>query len=84
MKYRLSLREIPRAKPKGFPEGSGYISSHVLTRVTIQTLSYVISSTMAYKLCHVFSKGKFIVYIYFSQGKHLVSYLLLRPKYSVI
>ena len=39
---------------------------------------------MAYKLYHVFSKGKFIVYIYFSQGKHLVSYLLPRPKYSVI
>jgi hypothetical protein len=39
MKYRLSLREILRAKPTGFPEGSGYISSHVLTRVSIQTLS---------------------------------------------
>ena len=24
MKYSLSPREIPRAKPKGFPEGSGH------------------------------------------------------------
>ena len=27
MKYRLSPREIPRAEPEGFPEGSGDISS---------------------------------------------------------
>ena len=25
MKYNLSLREIPKAKPEGFPEGWGYI-----------------------------------------------------------
>ena len=37
MKYSLSPREIPRSKPKGFPEGSGYVSSYFLTRVTIQT-----------------------------------------------
>ena len=39
MKYSLSSREIPRAKPKGFPEGSGYISLYILTWVTIQTFS---------------------------------------------
>jgi hypothetical protein len=26
-------------EPEGFPEGSGYISSYFLTRVTIQTFS---------------------------------------------
>ena len=30
MKYCLSPREIPRAEPKGFPEGSGNISSYTL------------------------------------------------------
>ena len=39
MKYSMSLREIPRAKPQGFPEGSGYISSYIPTQVTIQTFS---------------------------------------------
>ena len=37
MKYSVSRREILKAKPKVFPEGSGYISSYFLTRVTIQT-----------------------------------------------
>ena len=40
MKYSLSPREIPRAEPKGFPEGSGYISQYIPTRVTIQTFSF--------------------------------------------
>ena len=39
LEYSLRLREIPRAKPKGFPEGSGYISVYFLTWVTIQTFS---------------------------------------------
>ena len=39
MKYSLSLREIPRAKAEGFPEGSGNISSNIPTQVTIQTFS---------------------------------------------
>ena len=39
MKYSLSPREIPRAKPEGFLEGSNYISSYIPTRVTIQTFS---------------------------------------------
>ena len=38
MKYSLSPREIPRAKPEGFLKGSGYISSYFLTQVTIQTI----------------------------------------------
>ena len=46
MKYRLSPREIPRAEPEGFPEGSGDISSYTPTRVTIQSFS--ISSTSQY------------------------------------
>ena len=39
MKYSLSTREIPRAEPKGFPEGSGYISPYIPTRVIIQIFS---------------------------------------------
>ena len=39
MKYSLSPREIPRAKPDVFPEGSGNISLYILTRVTLQTFS---------------------------------------------
>ena len=39
MKYSLSQMEIPKEKPKGFPEGSGYISSYILTRVTIETFT---------------------------------------------
>ena len=40
VKYSLSRREIPRAEPEGFPEGSGYISQYILTWVTIQTISF--------------------------------------------
>ena len=32
MKYSVSPMEIQRAKPKGFPEGSGYISLYFLTQ----------------------------------------------------
>ena len=39
VKYGLSTREIPRAEPKGFLEGSGYISQYILTWVIIQTFS---------------------------------------------
>ena len=39
MKYSLSPREILRVKPKEFPEGLGYISLYIPTRVTIQTFS---------------------------------------------
>ena len=35
----MSPRETPRAKPKGYPKGPGYILSNILTRVTIQTFS---------------------------------------------
>ena len=42
VKYGLSPKEIPRANPKGFPEGSGYISPYIPTRVTIQTFSITI------------------------------------------
>ena len=41
MKYILSSREILRAKPEGFREGSGYISLYVLTWVTMQTFSII-------------------------------------------
>ena len=40
MKYCFSPREILRAKPKVFPDGSEYISSYILTGVTIQTFSH--------------------------------------------
>ena len=46
MKYRLSSREILRAEPEGFPEGSGDISSYTPTLVTIQSFS--ITSTSEY------------------------------------
>ena len=48
MKYRLSPREILRAEPEGFPEGSGDISLYTPTRVTIQSFS--ITSTSQYFL----------------------------------
>ena len=32
-------REILRAEPEGFPEGSGLISLYIMTLVTIQTIS---------------------------------------------
>ena len=32
MTYSLSPREIVRAKPEGFPESSGYISSYIPTQ----------------------------------------------------
>ena len=39
MKYSLSTREIKRAEPNGFYEGSGYISPYILPLVIIQTFS---------------------------------------------
>ena len=39
VKYSPTTREIPKADPKGFPEGSGYISPFILTLVKIQTFS---------------------------------------------
>ena len=49
MKYCLSPREIPRAEPDGFPEGSGNISLYTPTGVTIQSFS--ITSQFSQKLC---------------------------------
>ena len=40
VKYSLTLRKIPRADAKGFPEGSGYISQHIPNWVTIRTFSF--------------------------------------------
>ena len=37
MEYSLSPNEMLRAKPEGFPEGSGYILSYIPTRVTLHT-----------------------------------------------
>ena len=45
MKYSLSTREIPRVEPKGFREGSGFISPYILTQVIIQTFSISTSYT---------------------------------------
>ena len=39
MKYRLSPREMPRAEPEGFPEGSGDISLYTPPLVTMQSFS---------------------------------------------
>ena len=39
VKYSLSTKEIPRGEPKGFLEGSGYISPYIPTWVIIQTCS---------------------------------------------
>ena len=39
MKYSMSTREIPRGEHEGFPEGSGYISPYIPTRVIIKTFS---------------------------------------------
>ena len=46
-KYSLSPRKIPRAKPKGFSKGSGYISPFILTQVIIQTLSISKNDTLS-------------------------------------
>ena len=46
MIYRLSPREIPRAEPEGFPEGSDDILSYGPTQVIIQ--SFAITSTSQY------------------------------------
>ena len=35
----MSPRDIPRAKPEGYPKRSGFISSYIQTRVPIQTFS---------------------------------------------
>ena len=43
-KYSLSLWKILRAKPEGFPEGTGYISSYIPTWVTIDTFSITTSA----------------------------------------
>ena len=32
MKFSLSSREIPRAEPEGYPEGSGYISQYIILK----------------------------------------------------
>ena len=50
MEYCLSLREIPRAKPKGFPKGSGYISLYFPTRVTIHTFSITIQHCPSWEI----------------------------------
>ena len=42
MKFRLSLREISRAKSEGFPKGLGYITLYIHTWITIQTYSITI------------------------------------------
>ena len=44
MKYGLSPREIPRAEPEEFLEGSGDISSYTPTQVTIQSFSIISTS----------------------------------------
>ena len=41
MKYSLSPREIPRAKPEGFPEGLGYISLYIPIKTFSITTSAV-------------------------------------------
>ena len=45
MKYKVSLREILRAEPDCFPEGSGYILTLIPTLVIIQTFSIAKSYT---------------------------------------
>ena len=35
MKYSLSTRKIPSAKPEGYPEGSGYISHYIILNIGI-------------------------------------------------
>ena len=39
MKNSLSPREIPKAEPKEFSKGSGYISLYIPPQVIIQTIS---------------------------------------------
>ena len=48
MKYSLSTREIQRAEPKGFPEGSGYISPYIPPLIIIHIQYAVWSSKKQY------------------------------------
>ena len=50
VKYSLSTRELPRAEPERFSEGSGYISPYILSCVTIQTFSISKSHTSSIDL----------------------------------
>ena len=49
MKYSPSTRELQRMKPKG----SGYISPHILTQVTIQTFSITSTGLILSRICPV-------------------------------
>ena len=60
MKYRLSPKEIPRAEPEEFLEGSGDISLYTPPQVTIQSFS--ITSTSQYFL--VFASGAYNIFQY--------------------
>ena len=42
MKYSLSTRQILRAKPEGYPEGSGYISHYIILNIGILKSNYSI------------------------------------------
>ena len=55
MKYTLRPKEMPRAKPEGFSEGSGHISSYIPTRVTIQAFSITILEELI--LCIALTTG---------------------------
>ena len=37
--YSMSPKEIPKAKPEGFPMDSGYFSQYIPTQITIHTFS---------------------------------------------
>ena len=50
VKYSLSTRETPKAEPKRFSEGSGYISPYIPTRVILQILS--ISNSYTSSIAH--------------------------------
>ena len=39
VKYSINLREISRAKPKGFLKGSGFISMYISTQVLMQVFT---------------------------------------------
>ena len=58
MKYSLSPREIPRSKSKGFPEGLGYISLYIPTRVTIQTFP-ITTPTLSFLEAFLGNTGKY-------------------------
>ena len=77
MKYCLSPKEIPRAEPDGFPEGSGNISSYTPPLVTIQLQS--LPSRPRYPIKTVLSRSSYFIKTVPSRPRYLINISLVYP-----